>query len=270
MRARLRDEVAFVEVQGARGARSAACGSCVTIMMVLPCSRLSVCSRLRISSPDFAIQIAGRFVAQEQCRVGDDGAGDADALLLTARELPRVMVRRVRRGRRPAAPSDVLACDPPIRTASSGAAAARRSRSPSAPAAGCTTGRRSRRVAPATRRAGRRRACRCGRRRHHSIRWSARSRPPIRLSSVDLARPGRTHQRQKVTRGYRRASMPWSTSICSLPRRETLCSPDVDQRFHRTPLPPVHRSAISLRRAPRRSACRRRRRRCVRRAFSPG
>src|SRR6476659_8090806 len=32
-------------------ARSAACGSCVTMMMVLPCSRLSACRRSRISSP---------------------------------------------------------------------------------------------------------------------------------------------------------------------------------------------------------------------------
>src|SRR5688572_2152645 len=35
-----------------RVARAEACGSCVTMMMVLPCSRLSACNRLRISSPD--------------------------------------------------------------------------------------------------------------------------------------------------------------------------------------------------------------------------
>ena len=35
-----------------RLARSAARGSCVTMTMVLPCSRFSVCSRSRISSPD--------------------------------------------------------------------------------------------------------------------------------------------------------------------------------------------------------------------------
>src|SRR6266404_618041 len=35
-----------------REARAEACGSCVTMMMVLPCSRLSAWRRLRISSPD--------------------------------------------------------------------------------------------------------------------------------------------------------------------------------------------------------------------------
>ena len=30
------------------------------------------------------VEIPGRLVAEEQCRVGDDGAGDADALLLAA------------------------------------------------------------------------------------------------------------------------------------------------------------------------------------------
>ena len=33
-------------------ARAAACGSCVTMMMVLPCRSLSACSRFRTSSPD--------------------------------------------------------------------------------------------------------------------------------------------------------------------------------------------------------------------------
>src|SRR5262249_8280855 len=34
-----------------RFARAAACGSCVTMTIVLPCSRLSACSRSRTSSP---------------------------------------------------------------------------------------------------------------------------------------------------------------------------------------------------------------------------
>ena len=42
-----------------------------------------------------AIEVAGRLVAEQQRRVGDDGAGDADALLLAARELPRVVLRAV-------------------------------------------------------------------------------------------------------------------------------------------------------------------------------
>ena len=40
-----------------------------------------------------AIEIARGLVAQQQRRVGDDGAGDADALLLAARELPRIVLR---------------------------------------------------------------------------------------------------------------------------------------------------------------------------------
>ena len=40
-----------------------------------------------------AIEVAGRLVAEQQRRVGDDRAGDADALLLAARQLPRVVLR---------------------------------------------------------------------------------------------------------------------------------------------------------------------------------
>jgi hypothetical protein len=49
-----------------------------------------------------AVEVARRLVAEQQRRVGDDGARDADALLLAARELPRV-VPRGRPGRRPSA-----------------------------------------------------------------------------------------------------------------------------------------------------------------------
>ena len=93
-------ELPLVEVERARGAHAAACGSCVTMTMVLPCSRLSACSSSRISSRALAIEVAGRLVAEQQRRVGDDGAGDADALLLAARELARVVVGAIGRGRR--------------------------------------------------------------------------------------------------------------------------------------------------------------------------
>ena len=63
--------------------------------IVLPCSRLSACSRSRISSPGLAIEVAGRLVAEQQRRIGDDRARDADALLLAARELPRVVLRAI-------------------------------------------------------------------------------------------------------------------------------------------------------------------------------
>ena len=39
-----------------------------------------------------AIEIAGGLVAEQQRRVGDDRPGDADALLLAARELPRIVL----------------------------------------------------------------------------------------------------------------------------------------------------------------------------------
>ena len=43
-----------------------------------------------------AIEVAGRLVAEQQRRIGDDRARDADALLLAARELPRVVLARDR------------------------------------------------------------------------------------------------------------------------------------------------------------------------------
>ena len=75
-----------------RLARSAARGSCVTITIVLPCSRLSACSRSRISSPALRSRSPVGSSHEQQRRVGDDRAGDADALLLAARQLPRVVL----------------------------------------------------------------------------------------------------------------------------------------------------------------------------------
>ena len=40
-----------------------------------------------------AIEIAGRLVAEQQRRVGDDRARNADALFLSARQLPRIVLR---------------------------------------------------------------------------------------------------------------------------------------------------------------------------------
>src|SRR5437763_6539453 len=37
------------------------------------------------------VEITGRFVGDEDARIGDDGAGDGDALLLTAGELSRIV-----------------------------------------------------------------------------------------------------------------------------------------------------------------------------------
>ena len=52
-----------------------------------------------------AIEIAGRLVAEQQRRVGDDRARDADALFLAAGQLARVVLARARRARRPSARS---------------------------------------------------------------------------------------------------------------------------------------------------------------------
>ena len=47
------------------------------------------------------VEVAGRLVGHQHRRVGDDGARDGDALLLSARELPRVVLASGRPGRRP-------------------------------------------------------------------------------------------------------------------------------------------------------------------------
>ena len=183
-----------------REARAEACGSWVTMMIVLPCSRLRAWSRSRISSPRLAVEVAGRLVAQEQRRVGDDGAGDADALLLAAGERARIMLARGGKAPPRPGPSPRVCGARPWRDASA-AAAVRRCAPPSAPAADCRAGRRN----P---------MCRA---RHaassavrqlvdplagdaHRPRGSGRSSPPIRLSSVLLPEPGRPHQRQEFAR----------------------------------------------------------------------
>src|SRR5262245_42390608 len=58
------------------------------------------------------IQVAGRLVGQDQLRVVDERAGDRDALLLSARELARVVVPAVREADDLEAPHRLLA--PPI------------------------------------------------------------------------------------------------------------------------------------------------------------
>src|SRR5262249_15591252 len=51
-------------------ARAAACGSCVTMMMVLPCFSLSACSRSRISSP--ALRSRSPVGSSHNSSVGSD------------------------------------------------------------------------------------------------------------------------------------------------------------------------------------------------------
>ncbi len=47
----------------------------------------------------FAVEVAGWFVGEEKPGAGDEGAGEADALLLSAAEFAGAMARRERRGR---------------------------------------------------------------------------------------------------------------------------------------------------------------------------
>ena len=78
-----------------RRANSAAFGSCVTITMVLPCSRLSTCSRPEDLVGGLAVEVAGGLIAHQQLRVRHQRARDRDALLLAAGELARLVLGAV-------------------------------------------------------------------------------------------------------------------------------------------------------------------------------
>ena len=110
-------------------ARDAARGSCVTITIVFLNSWFSVSQQVEDLLGALRVEVAGRLVGDEHGRVRHDRAGDGDALLLSAGELPRVVVRAVgqaddlERGQRALAP---LASS----RAWSAAAAAPRSRPP--------------------------------------------------------------------------------------------------------------------------------------------
>ena len=86
------------------------------------------------------VEVARGLVGDQDLRVGHDRARDRDALLLAARELPRVVVHPVGEADDRERRLDVLAALGLLQSASA-AAAARRSRRPSAPAAGCRAGR---------------------------------------------------------------------------------------------------------------------------------
>ena len=67
------------------------------MMMVLPCWRLSAWSKSSNAVARLPVQIAGRFVAQKESRIGHDAAGNADALLLAAGERARIMFGPLRK-----------------------------------------------------------------------------------------------------------------------------------------------------------------------------
>ncbi len=204
-----------------RVARSAACGSCVTMTIVLPCSRLSACSRSRISSPALRSRSPVGSSHSSSVGIGDDGAGDADALLLAARELPRIVLGAVGEADDLQRDADALLPLAPS-TGSSAAAAARRCARRSAPAAGCRAGRRSRCAASASARAGRR-----------------AERADVDAADLDRAARRRVEAADQVraasscpsptapsARGSRPAGIsrftPFSTSMRSLPRVKCL------------------------------------------------
>ncbi len=73
-------------------AYSAAFGSWVTMMMVLPCSAIELLQQAQDLFGVVAVEIAGGFVADQEGRVGDDRAGDRHALLLAAGQLAGAVV----------------------------------------------------------------------------------------------------------------------------------------------------------------------------------
>ena len=199
-----------------RLARAAACGSCVTMTMVLPCSRLSAGQQLEDLVARLAIEVAGRLVAQQQRRVGDDRAGDADPLFLSARQLARIVVGAL------AQPDHAQRhLHPPLAIGGSELGQQQRQLDVlaprSAPAAGCTSERRSRCGARARPTACRPTACRCDPRRPESILPMACRGPPIRFSSVVLPEPDGPISARKSPSGMSSVT-PWRTSIRSLPR----------------------------------------------------
>ncbi len=77
-------------------ARSAACGSCVTMTIVFSNSSFSRAQQVENLARALGVQVAGRLVGHQQQRIVDDRAGNRHALLLAAGELPRIVIHAVR------------------------------------------------------------------------------------------------------------------------------------------------------------------------------
>ena len=206
-----------------RVARAAACGSCVTMTMVLPCSRLRRLQQVEDLVAGLAVEIAGRLVAEQQRRVGDDARGRCRRAAPGRPRAAADSASRDRSGRRPPAPSRRAACARPRDEAGQqqrqlDVALGRQHRQqvveledePDVPGA------------PA-RPAGRPTSGRCAARRPRSRPRVGRSRPPSRFSSVDLPDPDGPISARKSPRGMSRFR-PCSTSIRSPPRRKSLCT----------------------------------------------
>jgi hypothetical protein len=61
----------------------------------MPCSWLTLRMSVKISSAVLVSRLPGRLIGQHQRRPTDQRAGDGDALLLPARQAPRVLVDAV-------------------------------------------------------------------------------------------------------------------------------------------------------------------------------
>ena len=68
---------------------------------------------------DFGVEVAGRLVGDDQRRVGDDGPGDADPLLLPAGELPGPVAHAIRQADQVERRLHLLLAAAPPRAASS-------------------------------------------------------------------------------------------------------------------------------------------------------
>ena len=94
-----------------------------------------------------AVQVAGRFVGQDEVGIVDQAAGDGHALLLAAGELRRAVARADRPGR-PWRPSPRQRWRREARVAPGSTAAPRCSPARSTAGSGCRTGRRNRCAMP--------------------------------------------------------------------------------------------------------------------------
>ena len=89
------------------------------------------------------VEVAGRFVGDQQRRLADDRARDADALLFAGRQLDRAACARGRAGR-PGRARRARACRFPSPARRRSRAAGRRCRRPAGPSAACGPGTRCR------------------------------------------------------------------------------------------------------------------------------
>ena len=92
---RIQHQLPLLQVEDAT-ARAAAFGSCVTMMIVLFNWLRRISMSVRISSALLVSRSPVGSSATMSVGIGDHSAGDADALLLAAGELPRAVAHAIR------------------------------------------------------------------------------------------------------------------------------------------------------------------------------